>query len=119
MDQYLNCQQVKFDAQPDGTLQGMRNTEQKCERITVDFISGLPLTLGKFDFVSVIVDILTKLAHLIPVKVTYNIEKLVKIDIGEIVRFHDVSISIVSYRGTLFTLIFGVPVRVIWVLCFI
>ena len=49
------------------------------------------------------VDRLTKSAHFIPVKVTYNAEKLAKLYISEIVRLHGVPLSIISYRGTQFT----------------
>ena len=45
----------------------------------MDFVVGLPKTLGKFDSIWVIVDRLTKSAHFIPVKVTYNAEKLAKL----------------------------------------
>ena len=51
----------------------------------------------------VIFDRLTKFAHFIPVKVTYNAEKLAKIYILEIIRLHGVPLSIISYRGTQFT----------------
>ena len=44
--------------------------EWKWERIAMDFVVGLPKTLGKFDSILVIVDRLTKSAHFIPVKVT-------------------------------------------------
>ncbi|KAF3671523.1 putative myb-related protein A-like [Capsicum annuum] len=47
-------------------------------------------TLGKFDSVWVIVDRLTKSTHFVPVKMSYNIEKLAKIYIREIVRLHGV-----------------------------
>ena len=45
-------------------------------------------------------------AHFIPVKVTYNAEKLAKIYISEIVRLHGVPLSIISDRGTQFTTMF-------------
>ena len=45
----------------------------------MDFVVGLPKTLGKFYSIWVIVDRLTKSAHFIPVKVTYNAEKLAKL----------------------------------------
>ena len=48
--------------------------ELKWERITMDFVVGLPKRLGKFDFIWVIVDGLTKSAHFISVKMTYNAE---------------------------------------------
>ena len=69
----------------------------------MDFVVGLPKTLGKFDSIWVIVDRLTKSAHFIPVKVTYNAEKLAKIYISEIIRLHGVPLSIISDRGTQFT----------------
>ena len=45
----------------------------------MDFVVGLPNTVGKYDSIWVIVDRLTKSAHFIPVKVTYNAEKLAKL----------------------------------------
>ena len=77
--------------------------EWKWEIIAMDFVVGLPQTLGKFDSIWVIVDRLTKAAHFIPVKVTYNAEKLDKLYISEIVRLHGVPLSIISDRGTQFT----------------
>ena len=75
----------------------------KWEIIAMDFVVGLPKTLGKYDSIWVIVVRLTMSAHLIPVKVTYNVEKLAKIYISEIVRLHGVPLSIISDRGTQFT----------------
>ena len=69
----------------------------------MDFVVGLPKTLSKYDSIWVIVDKLTKSAHFIPVKVTYNAEKLAKLYISEIVRLHGVPLSIISDRGTQFT----------------
>ena len=77
--------------------------EWKWERIAMDFVVGLPKTLGKFDSIWVIVDRLTKSAHFIPVKVTYNAEKLAKLYISKVVRLHGVPLSIISDRGTQFT----------------
>ena len=80
--------------------------EWKWERIGMYFIVGLPKTLGKFDSIWVIVDRLTKSAHFIPVKMTYNAEKLAKLYISEIVRLYGVPLSIISDRGTQFTFMF-------------
>ena len=68
----------------------------------MDFIVGLPKTLGKYDSIWV-VDRLTKSAHFIPVKLTYNAEKLVRLYISEVARLHGVPLSIISDRGTQFT----------------
>ena len=102
--QFPNCQQVKYEhKRPRGTLQRMTIQEWKWERIAMDFVVGLPKTMGKYDSIWVIVDRLTKSAHFIPVKVTYNAEKLAKLYISEIVRLHGVPLSIISDRGTQFT----------------
>ncbi|KAH0658132.1 hypothetical protein KY289_026880 [Solanum tuberosum] len=62
-----NCQQVKYEHQrPAGLLQRMLISEWKWERIAMDFVVGLPKTLGKFDSIWVVVDRLTKSAHFIP-----------------------------------------------------
>ena len=72
-----NCQQVKYEHQrPGGTHQRMSIPEWKWERIAMNFLVGLPKRLAKFDSIWVIVDRLTKFSHFIPVKVTYNAEKL-------------------------------------------
>ena len=62
--------------------------EWKWERIAIDFVVGLPKTLGRFDSIWVIVDRLTMSAHFIPVKTTYIEEKLAKLYISEIVRLN-------------------------------
>ena len=77
--------------------------EWKWERIAMDFVAGLPKTMGKYDSIRVIVDRLTKSDHFIPVKVTYNAEKLAKLYISKIVWLHGVPLSIISDRGTQFT----------------
>ena len=100
----LNCQQVKYEHQrPGGLLQQMTIPKWKWERITMDFVVGLPRTLRKFDAVWVIVDRLTKSAHFIPIVTTYTSERLAQIYIQEIVRLHGVPISIISDRGPQFT----------------
>ena len=99
-----NCQQVKYEhLRPGRTLQRMPIPEWKWERIAMDFVVGLPKTMGKYDSIWVIVDILTKSCHFILVKVTYNVEKLARLYISEVVRLPGVPLSIISDRGTQFT----------------
>lgn len=45
----------------------------------MDFIIRLPLTLGKFDSICVIVDGLTKTMHYLPRKENHNTKKLINI----------------------------------------
>ncbi|MCF8704068.1 hypothetical protein L3055_11065, partial [Corynebacterium sp. MC-02] len=64
-----NCQQVKIEHQkPGGLLQDMEIPAWKWEIINMDFITGLPRTLRKYDSIWVIVDRLTKSAHFLPVR---------------------------------------------------
>ncbi|XP_070034442.1 uncharacterized protein [Nicotiana tomentosiformis] len=101
---FLNCQQVKNEDQRlGGLLQRLEIPKWKLERVTMDFVVGLPRTYKKFDAVWVIVDRLTKSAHFIPVVTTYSSEQQAQIYIREIVRLHGVPLSIISYQGTQFT----------------
>jgi hypothetical protein len=51
-------------------LQPLSITDWKWDDISMDFIVGLPLTARKFDSIWVIVDLLTKSAHFIPINTT-------------------------------------------------
>ena len=69
----------------------------------MDFVVGLPLTGRKHDLVWVVVDRLTKLAHFLPVRTDYSLDKLAELYIKEIVRLHGIPISIISDRDPRFT----------------
>jgi transposase InsO family protein len=69
----------------------------------MDFIIGLTRTQHGYDSIWVIVDRLTKVAHFLLVKSTYNGARLVELYIERIVCLHGVSKKIVSDRGTQFT----------------
>ena len=79
----LTCQQVKCEHQrPGGVSQRMHIPTWKWERITMDFVVGLPITASGYDSVWVIVDRLTKFAHFIPVRVNSTAEKLAELYIS-------------------------------------
>ena len=69
----------------------------------MDFLSGLPLTHRKHDTIWVIIVRLTKLAHFVPVRIDYSMDRLVELYVDEIVRLHGVPLSIVSDRDPRFT----------------
>ena len=69
----------------------------------MDFVSRLPKSMGGNDAVWVIVDRLTKLAHLLPIRTTFTFDKLASLYVKDIVKLHGVSISIISDRDTRFT----------------
>ena len=103
----LVCQRVKAEHQvPSGLLQPIRIPEWKWDRITMDFVVRLPLTGRKHDSVWVVVDRLTKSAHFLPVRTDYSLDKLTEMYIKEIVRLHEIPISIISDRDPRFTLRF-------------
>ena len=100
----LTCQQVKAEHQvPTGLLNPLPITKWKWDNITMDFVSGFPLTKQKHDSVWVIVDKLTKSAHFIPVGMDYSMDRLAELYVKEIVRLHGVQLSIVSDRDPRFT----------------
>ena len=73
----LTCQKAKVEHQrPVGMLQSLDVPEWKWESISMDFVVGLPRTQRRFDSIWVIVDRLTKTAHFLPVRTTYNVQKL-------------------------------------------
>ncbi|GJS65897.1 putative reverse transcriptase domain-containing protein [Tanacetum coccineum] len=75
----------------------------KWERIIIDFVSGLPRTPSGYDTIWVIVDLLTKSAHFLPMKKTDSMEKLTQLYLKEFVYRHGVPISIISDRDSHFT----------------
>ena len=99
----LICQQVKVEhRKPGGLLQPLPVPGWKWERITMDFVVGLPKSQKGNDAIWVIVDRLTKSSHFIPIRTTDSIEKLCRVYIDQIVRLHGVHISIVSDRDPRF-----------------
>jgi hypothetical protein len=98
------CQRVKAEHQrPAGLLQPLKVPEHKWEEIGMDFIVGLPRTREGYDSIWVIVDMLTKVAHFIPMKTTYSGAQLAELYMSRIVCLHGIAKKIVSDRGTQFT----------------
>ena len=99
----ITCQQVKFEhQQPSGELQPLEIPEWKWDHVTMDFVTALPRTKKGHNMVWVVVDRLTKVAHFIPLRTGCSLEKLAEIYVREIVRLHDVPLTIVSDRDTRF-----------------
>jgi transposase InsO family protein len=69
----------------------------------MNFITELPRTQRGYNSIWVIVDRLTKVAHFLPVKTTYNGAKLAELYMERIVCLYGVPKKIVSDRGTQFT----------------
>ncbi|GJY17568.1 putative reverse transcriptase domain-containing protein [Tanacetum coccineum] len=93
-----------FEFRPDGTrCFENRIPVWKWERITMDFVSGLPRTQSGYDTIWVIVERLTKSAHFLPTKKKDSMEKLTRLYLKEIVCRHGVPVLINSDRDSYFT----------------
>ncbi|WVZ90625.1 hypothetical protein U9M48_036910 [Paspalum notatum var. saurae] len=98
------CSRIKAEKQrPAGLLKPLEIPMWKWEKITMDFIVGLPCTPKGNDSIWVIVDRLTKSAHFIPVKARYGATQLATLYVQNILRLHGAPLSIVSDRGPQFT----------------
>ncbi|GKC91521.1 putative reverse transcriptase domain-containing protein [Tanacetum coccineum] len=86
----LTCAKVKAEHQkPSVLLQQPEILVWKWERITMDFMSGLPRTPSGYDTIWVIVDRLTKSAHFLPMKKMDSMEKLTRMYLKEISEVGD------------------------------
>ncbi|GJW85299.1 putative reverse transcriptase domain-containing protein [Tanacetum coccineum] len=99
----LTCAKVKAEHQKSsGLLQQSEIPVWKWERVTIDFVNGLPRMPSGYDTIWVIVDLLIKSAHFLPTKKTDSIEKLTQLYLKEFVCRHGVPISIISDRDSHF-----------------
>ena len=64
---------------------------------------GLPRTQVGYNAIWMIVDQLSKSAHFLAIRNNFSLDKLAKLYISEIVKLHEVSISIMSDRDPYFT----------------
>ncbi|GKD46165.1 putative reverse transcriptase domain-containing protein, partial [Tanacetum coccineum] len=74
-----------------------------CDSITMDFITKLPRTRSGYDAIWVIVDRLTKSAHFLAIREDYNMEKLARLYIDEVVakiRDH-VMLKVSPWKGVI------------------
>ncbi|GJT96213.1 putative nucleotidyltransferase, ribonuclease H [Tanacetum coccineum] len=100
----LTYAKVKAEYQrPSGLLQQSEIPVWKWERITMDFVSGLPRTSSGYDTIWVIVDRLTKSVHFLPMKKTDSMEKLTQMYLKEIVCKQGVLVSIILDQDSHFT----------------
>ena len=97
----LECQRVKVDHRhPAGLLQPHDIPTSKWEVISMDFVVGLPLTSQKHNAILVIVDKLTKSAHFIPVRDTYDVTDVARVFVNEVIRLHGLPTKIIFDRDS-------------------
>ena len=102
--QCLVCQKVKAKrVKIPGKLQLLDIPQMKWECISMDFITNLPKVIGNFDSISVVVDWLTKVVHLIPTRTTTSASDIAQLFVKEIVTLHGIPAKIISDRDAKFT----------------
>jgi transposase InsO family protein len=100
----LECQQVKADHHhPIGLLQPHDVPMSKWEVISMDFVVGFPLTSHRHNAILVIVDKLTKSAHFIPVRDTYDVTDVARVFISEVIHLHGIPKKIILDTDSRFT----------------
>ena len=76
----------------------------------MDFVTDLPISTNwkgdSYNFILVIINRLTKMVYYKPVKITINAPGLTEVIIDVVVQYYGLPNSIVTNRGSLFTLKF-------------
>jgi hypothetical protein len=100
----LEFQQVKSNHHhPTDLLQPHDVPMSKREVIAMDFVVGLPLKSHRHNVILVIVDKLTKSAHFIPVRDTYDVTDVASLFVSEVIRLHRIPKKIILDRDSRFT----------------
>ena len=98
-----NCSRVKaVHSKSAGLLQSLPIPGWKWLEISMDFITGLPLTQQGHDSIWATIDHLTKSVHFILVKTAYHARKYAKLYVSQIMRLHGVPRTIISDWGPQF-----------------
>jgi hypothetical protein len=87
---------------PSGLLKPHSISESKWELILIDFIIGLPLMARRHNSIFMVVDTLTKSAHFILVRMTYQAPNIPRIFVSKIVRLSGMPKRIISNREVVF-----------------
>lgn len=96
------CQRAKSQTMsPAGLLQPLPVPEQLWEDISMDFVDGLPRS-GAFTSIMVVVDRLSKSAHLIPLSHPYTASIVATQFVANIVKLHGLPRTILSDRDPIF-----------------
>src|SRR4051812_37939921 len=98
------CRHIKEEHQrPVGTLQPLPITEWKWDKVSMDFITGIPKTEKRNDAIFVVIDRLSKVSNFLPIRESITTSQLADLYVSRIVSLHGVPLEISSDRGSIFT----------------
>ena len=98
----LVCHQTKYSTQASGGyLQPLPTPSAVWEDISMDFITGLPLSNG-FTVIFVIVDRFTKYAHFATLPTSFNALQVAEVFVETVIKLHGMPKTIVSDRDPIF-----------------
>ena len=98
----LTCQQIKQSTQaPAGLLQPLPIQLLVWDKVTIDFITGLPLSRG-LTTILVVVDCLTKSTHFRALPSQFSVMTATDLFANMVVKLHSFPSSIVSDRDPIF-----------------
>ncbi|THG93004.1 hypothetical protein EW026_g8102 [Hermanssonia centrifuga] len=104
------CKRSKPSNQkPYGLLNPLPVPSLPWEAIGMDFVGPLPPSDnrdGTFDSITVVIDLLTSMVHLVPSRTTYNAKEIAELVFEEVYKLHGLPHAIVSDRDVLFTSLF-------------
>lgn len=104
------CKRSKPSNQkPYGLLNPLPVPSLPWEAIGIDFVGPLPPSNnrdGSFDSITVIIDLLTAMVHLVPSRISYTAHDVAELLFAEVYKHHGLPKAIISDRNVLFTSVF-------------
>jgi hypothetical protein len=103
----VTCKRSKPSNQkPYGLLHPLKVPKQPWESVGIDFMGPLPISKncdGEYDTITVIIDRLTSMVHLVPSRTNYTAQEVAELVFAEVYKHHGLPKSIISDRDVLFT----------------
>ena len=97
------CQRNKASTQKyGGLLQPHSLAEQKWDKVSMDFVTGLPLTARGHDMIMVVVDQISKMAHFIPCNVHCTAREIASLFMQNVFKLHGWPKTFITDRDTKF-----------------